>query len=1290
MAIKRVLLLIIIAFLSTTKSYTQESKNAFDYWLESFNKGWEFYDKQDYTNAITHFTEAIKYIEYIDFSTSEETKLYPVDNHYYLGICFQNKKNNIKAIEHFEIALKIIKPLGKSHEDFMIGITSDLSYAYQDIDIKKSYDYRKIVVENLEKSGVMDEVYAVNLYSIAFLYKAMDIMPSFYFNLKKAEKIFTQLSMTKNNYYAIIAFHLGNYYFETNDYNKSHLFLSRTETLHNNLEGYKPYNKIEVIFLNSVALSNIEKNQKALDKLNSIIDDDYFKQEGNALLFTQVVDIKAMLLQKLQRINEANSTYLNSLSYIKVTYGENTEYFALQNANYGQYLIDREDFDNAAFHLEKAITIYKALNLTKSETYLLPINSLGLLKMNKGNYEEAQNHFNEALQILEEVNRPNAELDKINILNNLAVVYQSIGKYEQAKTIYDKILNKKKALLTENNSDYAKSLMNYGNLLNESGQYYEAETIYKKALSIFEKTIGKNDILYAKQLLSLGQFYIITRQLKKGLNVFNQAIEIYKTNDLTQSSGMGLAIAGKGVIQQHLGEIENSIQTQLNGLELIKNSLSTNNIEYGKIAKNLGLSYHISKDFETAIYYYKQAFSTYKKSLQDGHYLYGLLLYQIAETQFQIGQQDEALKNLDSAIKNFKFNFGDDSFWYITAMISKGTFTLNYGNHKAALDIFNELETKIDNVLESDTDIKNILLYHLGVSHELNGNKLKATEYYNKHNEGFKKLLKDVFTYRNENEKKQFLKQFEITLSWLNNSIFNTDHQLTDLIETGLNNQLMFKGLLLNSTKDLLSELATNGSDDIKAKVEFYRLLRKERENLINNSSAKNEEKLNQLKAQINTLETELVRLYNDSAQFEKTSIEKDWKAIQSQLQADEIALEYSVFHLREGAKITAEKTYGVYLIHKEWAQPKVVALCTESELKALLKNQNPNTLYQTRGSKAKSTANTKGIYELIWSPIETHLEGIEKVYFSPSGLLNQIPFAALDTKDKPTLANQYQLVQLSSTYSLTELNTEPKPDNALFIGGINYEYKADKTAAKIKELSSALSVLKNTNSTRSSSEKWNYLPGTLKEVNTIIDLYDNSNKSYNLISDTKATESRFKAINGNSPNVIHIATHGFFYENPKTTNTSIDVSNTNVFKSSEDPLLRSGLIFSGANYAWLNGNNPYESEDGILNALEISNLDLSNTALVILSACETGLGDIDGSEGVYGLQRAFKMAGVDILMMSLWEVPDKETAEFMQRFYSNWLSGENVRTAFRNTQLSMSKTYKNNPEKWAAFVLIE
>lgn len=141
-------------------------------------------------------------------------------------------------------------------------------------------------------------------------------------------------------------------------------------------------------------------------------------------------------------------------------------------------------------------------------------------------------------------------------------------------------------------------------------------------------------------------------------------------------------------------------------------------------------------------------------------------------------------------------------------------------------------------------------------------------------------------------------------------------------------------------------------------------------------------------------------------------------------------------------------------------------------------------------------------------------------------------------------------------------------------------------------------------------------------------------------------------------------------------------------FKLSDNPLNRSGLLFAGANNSW-KGKPAEGLEDGILTAYEASNVVLTNTKLVTLSACETGLGDIKGSEGVYGLQRAFKMAGAEYLLMSLWKVPDAETAEFMEHFYGKWFSGGTIEAAFQETQHYMKRRYPGTPYKWAAFVLI-
>jgi CHAT domain-containing protein len=175
------------------------------------------------------------------------------------------------------------------------------------------------------------------------------------------------------------------------------------------------------------------------------------------------------------------------------------------------------------------------------------------------------------------------------------------------------------------------------------------------------------------------------------------------------------------------------------------------------------------------------------------------------------------------------------------------------------------------------------------------------------------------------------------------------------------------------------------------------------------------------------------------------------------------------------------------------------------------------------------------------------------------------------------------------------------------------------------------------------------------------------------------------------SPAILHIASHGFFFPDPKTVTTDKFI-NTNesgkTFRQSDDPLFRSGLLLAGANNAW-KGKPILGVEDGILTSYEVSNLYLPNTKLVVLSACETGLGDIKGSEGVYGLQRAFKMAGVEYLIMSLWKVPDEETTKFMHAFYKSLFAGESIPAAFYNAQTTMKNKFREDPYKWAAWILV-
>ena len=207
-------------------------------------------------------------------------------------------------------------------------------------------------------------------------------------------------------------------------------------------------------------------------------------------------------------------------------------------------------------------------------------------------------------------------------------------------------------------------------------------------------------------------------------------------------------------------------------------------------------------------------------------------------------------------------------------------------------------------------------------------------------------------------------------------------------------------------------------------------------------------------------------------------------------------------------------------------------------------------------------------------------------------------------------------------------------------------------------------------------------LPGTKKEVELIDSLYDISSIEREVFMSDQAIEEVVKELN--NPKALHIATHGFFLDDP---GPSTDRADGYV----ENPLLRSGLIMAGANSFIRSGQiseNMDLNDDGILTAYEAMNLPLDNTDIVVLSACETGLGEIKNGEGVFGLQRAFQVAGADAIIMSMWTVDDAATQEFMTIFYEDWLKSGDKRIAFRSAQLRLKSKF-SSPYYWGAFVMV-
>ena len=328
--------------------------------------------------------------------------------------------------------------------------------------------------------------------------------------------------------------------------------------------------------------------------------------------------------------------------------------------------------------------------------------------------------------------------------------------------------------------------------------------------------------------------------------------------------------------------------------------------------------------------------------------------------------------------------------------------------------------------------------------------------------------------------------------------------------------------------------------------------------------------------------------------------------------------------------------------------------------------------------SKRQGIYESTGLYNLMWKPLEKYFPENPRIYFAPSGMLHQLAVEYAPIDKEKTISDKYEMYRVSSTRFLA-MDYIPQPmKNTVLYGGIYYDsdtitMKQESGKYSTRGVMSSVSALDRDED----RDRLNYLPGTKTEVYNIIERLKKKKVKTKLYEGSKANEESFKALSGKEISTMHIATHGFFL--PAEEKMTGDQS-----------LIMSGLLLSGANCAWQNKPIPEGVEDGILTAKEISFMDLRKTDLVVLSACQTALGEITG-EGVFGLQRGFKKAGARTIIMSLWPVDDNATLLMMTEFYANLTKGMTKREAFLAAQNKVKTTAGfENPRYWAAFIMLD
>jgi CHAT domain-containing protein len=297
--------------------------------------------------------------------------------------------------------------------------------------------------------------------------------------------------------------------------------------------------------------------------------------------------------------------------------------------------------------------------------------------------------------------------------------------------------------------------------------------------------------------------------------------------------------------------------------------------------------------------------------------------------------------------------------------------------------------------------------------------------------------------------------------------------------------------------------------------------------------------------------------------------------------------------------------------------------------------------------------------YDQYWAKVDATLQGKKVVYVSPDGVYNQINLNTLKKPDAGYVINRYDLIILGNSKDLISLKTNKAsaPQKTAMLLGFP-DYGGDGIAP---------------------------LPGTKVELENVSKILKTGGYQITQFVQQQASEKNLKSIK--SPALMHIATHGYFLKDSDNGGDAFGVSAEN---AANNPLLRSGLMLANASktISGTAGTNLESNDNGILTAYEAMNLDLENTNLIVLSACETGLGDVKNGEGVYGLQRAFLVAGADAMIMSLWKVDDAATQQLMTNFYTNWTKLGNKQKAFKQAQLQLMAKFKE-PYYWGAFVMM-
>ncbi len=1004
-----------------------------------------------------------------------------------------------------------------------------------------------------------------------------------------------------------------------------------------------------------------------------------------------------------------------ALEIRRIALGEEHPEYAGSLNNLGNLYSDMGDYKTAEPLYKQALEIKKKTLGEEHPDYAMSLNNLGLLYSDMGNYKAAKSYYEQSLEIYKKV-LGEKHPDYARCLHNIGLLYENMGDFNAAEPYYNNSLKIYKIFLGHEHPIIIKITLNIGNLYRVMGDFKTADFFLKESLEICEKVQGKENPVYASSLNNLGLLYSDMGDYKAAELYYKQALEIRKKALGHEHPDYAKSLNNLGILYQEMGDYKSAEPFYKQSLEIYKIALGEEHPSYAMSLNNLGLLYSDMGDYKAAEPYYKQALEIKKKALGEEHPDYAASLNNLGILYSAMCDYNAAEPYFKQALDIKKKTLGEEHPYYAMSLNNFGSLFKIKCDYKAAEPYYKQaLAINKQTLGDAHPDYAKSL-NNLGILYKNMGDYNAAEPYLNRAIKVKINNLSLNFSWLSAQEKKAYWQQEKDFYNNMNSFSVSAVDSVPSSTELSYNANLISKSLLLETTLELDQAIAQSSDEEMKTQFLEMKQLRKLYSKMQSEGSS-NKEIMERYKIQADSLDKILVNKLGEYA-ASKRKFEITWKDVQSNLATTDAAIEFARYY---DDKDSLYK-YMALVVRPDYEYPKLVNLGKEEAIRTAAQNKDFSKLYNE-----------------AWKGIDSLLVGVNRVYYSPAGELNNVSFSALCTEegnelvasnkeknrgvvignDKTTtkacnavLMDKYELHQLTTTRYLADgtlKKEKPMQPSLALVGGINFDDVPEQTKEADKEQSnedfafhanlnkrtaSANSKKRGKRSSSNYGKKMDPLPGTKEEVVNIAGLLNTSNWKVQTRSDKKAGEYEFKKeLETKAPGVLHIATHGFaFPDEAKKESKLLDMNQTSTYKVSEDPMVRCGLMLGGSNISWT--GNPQKmieqtGDDGILTAAEVANLDLSNTKLVVLSACETGLGKIEGSEGTFGLKRGFKLAGVEQIIVSLWSVPDKETMELMTLFYGDLTKTLNPVTSFEKAQKEMRNKYPTDPEKWAGFVLV-